>query len=138
MLLWFWCSPTHPLAPEAFSLAFASYNEETLSYTMWQHVQYNTPEARLPSGDFVYSDDEDVQAIQEKGATLKSSPDYKTFASQVKVIGIWDDHVTESKRISKKTPIGASCSTFSMSRWTVNAVNSPGCILVENRINRSK
>ncbi len=73
-------------------IAFGSCAREFLPLPIFNAVSKNNPDLWIWLGDIVYGDTHDMTVLKEKYDTQKAKPEYQNLLSNVKVIGVWDDH----------------------------------------------
>ncbi|NJM93384.1 MAG: alkaline phosphatase family protein [Cytophagales bacterium] len=82
----------HPNDQVVSTIAFGSCNDQNRPQPMWKQILQQNPDLFVWLGDNVYPDSENLDDIMVAYRKQLSNPDYKTFKSQVPIIGIWDDH----------------------------------------------
>ncbi|MCX6130341.1 MAG: alkaline phosphatase D family protein [Proteobacteria bacterium] len=75
------------------TIAFGSCNRQNLPQPMWRKLIEEKPELWIWMGDVIYADTEDMDLMKAMYQEQLQQPEYAAFlASQVPVIGIYDDH----------------------------------------------
>ncbi|MBR9860870.1 alkaline phosphatase family protein [bacterium] len=80
------------LAQDTLKIAFGSCNRMDSSQTYWNQVTAENPDHWLWLGDNLYADTDQPDVLKQKYDELINNEQYKTFKSEVKIDGTWDDH----------------------------------------------
>lgn len=73
-------------------IGFGSCNDQTLSQIFWQNINSYNPDIFLQIGDNIYSSGDGLDDLAEAYRSLKNNIYYRNFSSNIKILGIWDDH----------------------------------------------
>jgi len=86
------------------TIALGSCNDQDDPQVMWPYIMENNPDLWIWLGDNVYADTEDMDLMSEIYALQQSHPAYQTFAAEVAMVGIWDDHDFGANDAGKEFP----------------------------------
>ena len=81
-----------PVGTELFRFAFGSCNRYELGQSHWKTIAAHRPDIWIWMGDIVYADTNDMTVLRQQFDRQKTSPEYRSFATATRVIGVWDDH----------------------------------------------
>lgn len=73
-------------------IAFGSCAHEYEPLPVFNAIVKHNPDIFIWLGDIVYGDTHDMAVLKEKYDTQKAKPAYQKLLSNVRVIGVWDDH----------------------------------------------
>ncbi len=74
------------------TIAFGSCNKQNSENKLWDDVLKNNPDLWIWGGDNIYSDTYDMTVLKTNYLVQAEQKDYKSFVSEVKILGTWDDH----------------------------------------------
>mgnify|MGYP006279497981 FL=1 len=75
------------------TIAFGSCSRQDLAdKQLWKEVLETKPDYWVWTGDNIYGDTRDMNAMRAMYEKQKSHPDYQRLIQSVKVLGTWDDH----------------------------------------------
>ena len=81
------------LTAQSLTIAFGSCSRQDLSdKQMWKEVIDTQPDVWVWTGDNIYGDTKDMEAMRRMYDQQKSHPDYRQLMKVAKVYGTWDDH----------------------------------------------
>jgi len=73
-------------------IALGSCNRTSEPQEYWKTIALQDPNLWIWLGDIIYGDSENPEVLKRKYDRQLASSDYQEFASDVPIIGIWDDH----------------------------------------------
>ncbi len=76
----------------SFTVAFGSCNRTDLTNNLWDDIYKAQPNLFIWGGDNVYADTDNMEKLAAFYKTLTEQPGYAKIASEIPVIGTWDDH----------------------------------------------
>ncbi len=77
---------------DTLNISFGSCNKQDKPQDYWNKIASKPADLWLWLGDNVYADTENMDEMKADYDRLKNDPAYRTYAGQVTIDGVWDDH----------------------------------------------
>ena len=100
---WGYYPVTFEKAPSV--IAFGSCNDQSSTQEHWAIIAKEEPDLWIWTGDAVYADTSDPEAMRETYNRLFHNRSYRHFRETTPVIGTWDDHDYGRNNAGKEFPI---------------------------------
>ena len=79
-------------APQTFTIAFGSCNQQDLPQPMWPEIVKESPDLWIWLGDNIYGDSEIIDTLIAKYDRQNQNKGYQQLLASTPIIGTWDDH----------------------------------------------